>query len=31
MEEGLRIQWQPDEEQQLEAIEFGKKIVANQK
>jgi len=31
MEEGLRIQWQPDEEQQLEAIEFGKKIVINQK
>lgn len=31
MEEGLRIQWQPDEEQQSAAIEFGKKIVANQK
>lgn len=31
MDEGLRIQWQPDEGQQLEAIEFGKKIVANQK
>jgi anaerobic nitric oxide reductase flavorubredoxin len=31
MEEGLRIQWQPDAEQQIEAIEFGKKIVANQK
>jgi flavorubredoxin len=31
MDEGLRIQWQPDEEQQLEAIEFGKKIVMNQK
>jgi anaerobic nitric oxide reductase flavorubredoxin len=30
-EEGLRIQWQPDESQQLEAIEFGKKIVMNQK
>jgi anaerobic nitric oxide reductase flavorubredoxin len=31
MDEGLRIQWQPDEQQQLEAIEFGKKIVINQK
>ncbi len=31
MDEGLRIQWQPDEAQQLEAIEFGKKIVINQK
>lgn len=30
LEEGLRIQWQPDEEQQLAAIEFGKKIVSNQ-
>ena len=25
-DEALRIQWQPDEAQQLEAIEFGKKI-----
>jgi anaerobic nitric oxide reductase flavorubredoxin len=31
MDEELRIQWQPDEEQQLQAIEFGKKIVMNQK
>lgn len=31
MDEGLRIQWQPDEEQQLAAIEFGNKIVLNQK
>lgn len=30
MDEGLRIQWQPDEEQQKAAIEFGKKIVGNQ-
>lgn len=26
MDEVLRIQWQPDEAQQIEAIEFGKKI-----
>lgn len=31
MDEGLRIQWQPDEAQQSAAIEFGKKIVMNQK
>jgi len=30
MEDSLRIQWQPDEEQQKAAIEFGKKIVMNQ-